>query len=501
MTMRVFSIPVTAVLLVACGTMDVAPAQPVARIAHGNEAPSQPALSKKASSKDRSAFGAGILGEAEPAPGQALWSRRFGGSGLNMGVSIAATPDGGMYVLGQFSQTMDMGLATTHQSAGLEDVFLMKLDRDGDPLWSRSFGGKSHDYADHVVVDAAGDVFITGSFMEKIDFGGKTHRCRGVHDVFVAKLDGDGNYLWSKAYGDGQDQICLRPLPTGDGGVFLAGYFRGVVNLGGKPHRSYPDKAAFVGRLDSRGKRVWSEQFGHIFDYAMPGLALAANGDLILGSGSDPTREFTGKRMKRIDRMMDLGVVVARYDASGKRLWRKRFGNGNDNLHTEVALGPYGDIVVAGSFGGTVNFGGGEIKSGSMADIYVAALDPEGKHLWSRHFGGGRYQYLTGLAVDGEGNTYIAGQFMGGNIDFGGEEPLTSETSNDGAFMARLDGAGAHVWSRSFEGGSLRFPGGIALDSGGDVLVCGSFSDWIDLGNGPLTSAGGHDVFVAKIRH
>jgi hypothetical protein len=497
MTMRAFPIPVIAVFLFACGSVDVAP---VAKIARVDEAPSQPVLLKDSNEKDRSAFGAGVLDEAEPAPGQAIWSRRFGGVGSTMGVSIAATSDGGMYVLGQFYETMDTGLATTHRSAGREDIFLLKLDRDGNPLWSRSFGGKSHDYADHVVVDAAGDVFITGSFMEKIDFGGKTHRCRGVHDVFIAKLDGDGNYLWSKTYGDQQDQICLRPLPSGDGGVFLAGYFRGVVNLGGKPHRSYPDKAAFVGRLDAGGKRVWSEQFGHIFDYAMPGLALVGNGDLIYGGGSDPTREFTGKRMKRIDRMADLGVVVARYDASGKRLWRKRFGGGSDNLHTEVALGPYGDIVVAGSFGGTVNFGGEDIKSASRSDIYVAALDPEGKHLWSRRFGGGRYQYLSGLAVDGEGNTYIAGQFMGGNIDFGGR-PLEFKKSIDGAFMAKLDGSGAHLWSRRFEGGSLRFPGGIDLDSSGDVLVCGSFSDWIDLGNGPLVSAGRHDVFVAKIGH
>ncbi len=109
----------------------------MAKIARGDEVPSQPVLSRKAMPKDRSAFGAGILSEVEPAPGHALWSRRFVG---------------------------------------------------GDPLWSRSFGGKSHDYADHVAVDAAGDVFITDSFMEKIDFGGKTHRCRGVHDVFVARI-------------------------------------------------------------------------------------------------------------------------------------------------------------------------------------------------------------------------------------------------------------------------------------------------------------------------
>ena len=128
--MRFISTPVVAVFLFACGTfacgtVDVAPVRPVARIAVGDEGPAQPVLSKKTTPKDRSAFREGISGESEPAPGHALWSRRFGGPGSNMGVSIAANPKGGMYVLGQFSQTMDIGPATTHRSAGLEDVFLI----------------------------------------------------------------------------------------------------------------------------------------------------------------------------------------------------------------------------------------------------------------------------------------------------------------------------------------------------------------------------------------
>jgi DNA-binding beta-propeller fold protein YncE len=494
--MKLFPLALITVFIAACGAADSHDLSPGTI----NEDTPDPIIARQKPLRTRLQIQAvEEIRVAPPSSGDPLWTRRFGGTGMDMGVSIATNARGEIYVLGQFSGVMDTGLDTRHHSAGLEDIFLLKLDMNGNPLWSKSFGGDSHDYADHVVIDDSGDVFITGSFMDEISLGGKKHRCKGVHDIFVAKLDPEGNYIWSKAYGDEQDQICLRPLPTRDGGVFLAGYFRGVVNLGKKPHRSYPDKAAFVGRLDKTGKRVWSEQFGHIYDYAKPGMALAKNGDLVYGGGSDPTREFTGRPFKRVDRMMDLGVVVARYDSAGKRLWRSRFGAGSDNLHTEVALGPYGDIILAGSFGGTMNFGGEEMDAGSRADIFVAALKPDGGHLWSRQFGGGRYQYISGLAVDQQGNTYLAGQFLDGGLTFGGD-PMTSNTS-DGSFLAKLDREGQHLWSRSLEGDSLRFPGGITLTPDGGLLVVGSFSGSIDLGNEKIASLGSHDVFVAKIRH
>jgi len=256
-----------------------------------------------------------------------------------MGVAVAVDPQDNVYVIGQYTGSLEFGDGRIHHSAGLDDVFLLKLDSRGHPLWSRSFGGTSHDYADDVSIGADGSVYIAGSFMEQISFGGEVHRCKGVHDVFLAKLDAAGEHLWSKAYGDSQDQICLRVEADTNGGVFVTGYFRGVVKLGRKPFRSYPDKAAFVGRLDSDGEHVWSEQYGHIFDYINPDVTQATNGDLIHIGGSDPTREFTGKKMKRTKRMMELGVVLARYRADGERVWRHRFGRGSDNLGTFLSRG------------------------------------------------------------------------------------------------------------------------------------------------------------------
>jgi len=434
-----------------------------------------------------------------PAPGDPLWSRRFGGAGSDMGVAVALDRNDNLYVLGQYTDAIDFGDGAVHQSAGLEDVFLVKLDSRGHPLWSRSFGGESHDYADDVDVGPDGAIYIAGSFMETIDFGGGPLRCKGVHDVFLAKLDPDGGHVWSKAYGDAQDQICLRVEADAEGGVFLAGYFRGVVKIGRRPLRSYPDKAAFVGRLDAEGAYAWSEQYGHIFDYAFPGLALAENGDLIHSGGSDPTKEFTGKKLKRAPRMMDLGLVVARYGAGGERLWRHRFGGGSDNMNTYVDLDPHGNIVVAGSYAGTLEFGVDRaLEAGSMSDVFLVELDPAGEHVWSRSFGGSRYQYVAGLAVDGGGNAFLTGQFDQGALDLGGGPLETSGWGN--FFVARFDDEGRHVWSRRFGGEQIQFPGDLALDSRGNPVIVGSFSGLLELGDDVHASAGYHDVFVAVLR-
>jgi len=432
-----------------------------------------------------------------PEPGSSIFAASFGGSGLDQGVDVAVGPGGELYVLGHFTDAIDFGTGEILVSAGLEDVFLLKLDAAGDPIWARAYGGKSHDYADDVAVDANGDVFVTGSFTARIDFGGSPLRCEGVHDVFLAKLDPDGEHLWSRSYGDAQDQICLKVEPDGQGGAFLAGYFRGSLDLGGRKMRSYPDKAAFAGRVDERGRRVWSEQFGHIYDFVQPGLALEPGGGIVLSSGSDPTRELTGLATPHAKREMDLGVIVARYDAGGKRLWRRRFGGGSDWLITRVALFPNGDLAIGGSYSGELDFGNYALQATALSELFLARLDPGGGYVWDLGFGGARSAYLVGLEVLGDGRVLLVGQYDGGPIDLGMGPLPTAATS--AVFAAELDQNGAPLWSRSFGGPDIQFPGGTALDANGDILIAGTFAGTIDFDDFSLTSRGGEDVFVVKI--
>ena len=121
-------------------------------------------------------------------------------------------------------------------------------------------------------------------------------------------------------------------------------------------------------------------------------------------------------------------------------------------------------------------------------------------HLWSQGFGGGFLDIGLGIAVDGDGNVLVTGQFRD-TVDFGGG-PITS-LGGDDIFVAKFDAGGTHVWSHGF-GSFTRDKGlGVSVDADGNVLVTGSFASHhgigtIDFGGGPIVSSGKSDLFVAK---
>jgi hypothetical protein len=147
---------------------------------------------------------------------------------------------------------------------------------------------------------------------------------------------------------------------------------------------------------------------------------------------------------------------------------------------------------------GTVDFGGGPLTSAGNADIFVAKYSSAGVHQWSRRFGGTGHDFAYGIAVDGNDNFVMTGFFgwFGGPVDFGGG-PLTSAGDSD-VFVAKFNAAGAHLWSKGFGGTGSDRGQGIAVDANGNVAITGYFSLTANFGGSPLTSAGGHDVFVAE---
>ena len=118
-----------------------------------------------------------------------------------------------------------------------------------------------------------------------------------------------------------------------------------------------------------------------------------------------------------------------------------------------------------------------------------------GKHLWSKCFGDGSDQYAIAVAVDASRNLIVAGYFEG-TLDFGGGV-LTSAGAND-IFVAKFGSDGAHLWSKRFGDGSDQAASAVAVDASGNVIVTGVFRGTVDFGGGGLTSAGVEDIFVAK---
>jgi hypothetical protein len=90
-------------------------------------------------------------------------------------------------------------------AVGKKDIFIQKLDANGNFLWAKSFGGRDYDQGTSIAVDADGNVYTTGYFIDTVDFDPGPDSMKisavGLWDSFIQKLDANGNFLWAKSSG------------------------------------------------------------------------------------------------------------------------------------------------------------------------------------------------------------------------------------------------------------------------------------------------------------
>jgi hypothetical protein len=223
----------------------------------------------------------------------------------------------------------------------------------------------------------------------------------------------------------------------------------------------------------------------------------AAGSDAILLSTALGAINPGGGALLELGDVQIADLVLARYSPSLSALWQRRFA---DSALGGVVVSAGGDVLLAAGSTGDVDFGGGPLKSAGNAsqDVTVARLDASGKHLWSHRWGDAADQFANAVAVDAQGDAILTGGYAGA-LAIGPGAPLASASALS-IFLAKLDAAGAPIWSKSF--GSLTTPAvgtSVAVDSAGDILLAGYFRGTLDLGGPSLVSQGDADVFVAKL--
>lgn len=178
-----------------------------------------------------------------------------------------------------------------------------------------------------------------------------------------------------------------------------------------------------------------------------------------------------------------------------QHFWSQGFGGASTALGRVLAVDGTGNVIAAGYFNDTVDFGGGPLVSNGQDDAFVAKYDTDGNHQWSLSFGDVLDDSPRGIATDAAGNVFITGYFEG-TVDLGGG-PLVSAGDRD-IFVAKYDAAGNHAWSQSFGNFASDSGTDITTDSQGNVLFTGFFRDTVNVGGTDLASAGSSDILVAK---
>ncbi|HQF67439.1 MAG TPA: SBBP repeat-containing protein [Candidatus Cloacimonadota bacterium] len=416
-------------------------------------------------------WGAVVLEAQVP---QWQWAVCAGGSsGVDASKSIAIDSQGNQYITGSFAGTVTFGSHTLTEN-GYRDVFVAKLDPSGNWLWAVHAGGVRTDYGYDIALDGAGNIWVTGSFVHEITFGSYTLTSGSNYsDIFIAKLDPDGNWLWAVMTGGIGDDETAAIAIDGEGKAWVTGSFAGTATFGNHTLTAN-NNSIFVAKLDPDGNWLWAVNIGGTKPYY---IALDGAGNAYVAADN----------------------YVAKLDSTANWLWAAQTGN---TIPSDIDVDGEGNAWVTGGFEGTATFGTHVLTvNGYVFDtrIYVAKVDPSGNWLWAVKAGGIGREWGKSIAVNDDGNAWVTGVFT--NTGTFGSHTLTASGWDD-IFVGKLDASGNWLWVVNAGGTSDGDePRDIALDGVGNVYVTGVFEGTATFGSHTLTASGFKDIFVAELEH
>jgi hypothetical protein len=269
------------------------------------------------------------------------------------------------------SGTVDFGGGALSSSGSL-DVFVGALGPAGEHQWSRRLGGPFAQSPTGVSVDADGNTIVVGSYLGAPDFGGGPLPFASETSGFVAKLDPDGDHVWSRG--------VLGAVPfdvdlDASGRLALTGRMVGNADFGGGPLPFAGGYDVFVAVLEADGAHVLSNSAGDGGAQHGTSVAFGSGGEVLLAAEVQGSIDLGGPTIQSDPNGSVL--VLAMLDATGEHLLSLRPGGDSPLANAEVAAGPDGSLIAAGPFAGTFDLGEHPLNSGlSGPEVFVARLAP-----------------------------------------------------------------------------------------------------------------------------
>ena len=289
--------------------------------------------------------------------GNELWSSAFGGTALDLGLSVVQASDGGFVVTGH----------TDNLGAGNGDVYLVKTDASGNIEWSKTFGTvipQSGSYMDHT---SDGGYILTGY---SADFG---------TTIYLIKIDDVGTEQWSNVYSVVNKDFGNCGHQTSDGGFIISGTRKGFTG----------SQSMIAVKTDSIGDTTWTREIGGSGnDYGLCIIETYDKGFVMIGSTSSFGAGLDD-------------VYLVKLDASGNTLWTKTFGGTQRDEGKDIRQLPDSGFIIIGS---------NASEGSGLSDLFILRTDKSGTELWSRTYGGSLNDYGSGLSITSDGGYIFTGR-------------------------------------------------------------------------------------------
>lgn len=354
--------------------------------------------------------------------GELEWVKTIGNpfGALTDGNGLANDNEGNIFLTGSFGNSIIID-ATVLASNGQSDVLIAKFDPGGNLIWADHLGGSQGDFGEDIQVDLAGNVWITGSFSDTVSIGTTTLASSGQTDIFVAKWDKNGNFLWAKQAGGSNFDIGRGIDVDKSGNGWVTGEFNGPATADTVTLSGIGNRDIFLAKYDSLGNLLWAEEAGGLQEDRGYDIA-TDNQENAYITGCLTGLTIWGDTMYPAAFLND-NIFVAKYDPFGNLVWMRQTGGKDWDRGEGISMGTDNEIYMTGHFADTAFFDTDTLVSSIYFDIFVIKYDSLGQMIWATQAGGpasgpNSTETGSGIAADNSGNAYVTGYF-GGDAYFG----------------------------------------------------------------------------------
>ncbi len=262
--------------------------------------------------------------------GDTLWTKNYGRLKNEDEARIIATSDGNILIAGR-TESSYVGAYT--------DFYLVKVNTNGDTLWTRSYFGQKQEISFHLMETKNGEYLVTGT---NEDNGGN----RG--EVCLLKVNAMGEQLWNKKIGGTGREKGKSTIELANGDLVTCGEY--VLDF---------KSQILVYKTDSLGNVIWRKEFGEEnFDEEGSSIKQNADGSFIITGSSD-----------RIGAQYD--IILLKIDQNGKQVWFKKFGGNSADLGKTLIKDLNNDNIIIGV---TFSYG----QNAAMGNIFMIRTDSDG---------------------------------------------------------------------------------------------------------------------------
>lgn len=429
-----------------------------------------------------------------------LWAKGAGGTDEDVSNSVTTDLEGNVYLTGSFaSSSITFGDFTLTNQDENKNLFIVKMNSVGEYIWAQGIEGSTGENSImSVTTDSGNNIYFTGLFRSTtLTCGDLTISNSGDYDVFIVKMDKDGNYLWAKSAGGSLRDDGRSITIDNEGNIYLTGMFTSYsITFGNTTLTNAGADDIFIVKMNNAGDYIWAMSAGGTSWDEGEAVTTDIAGNVFL------TGEFMSSSITFDDIILSNSgsrdIFIVKMNSSGEYLWAQSANGSGIDWARSITTDLTGNVYISGYFNSdSITFSEFTLTNSGNYDILIAKLNSNGEYIWAKCAGGSAEDRAWAITTDIAGNIYFTGYSHYG-ITFGSFNLSGSGYAD--TYIAKINNSGEYIYAVSAECPSTDMGYAITTDSNENVYVSGYFYySSISFRDYTLSNSGNYDVYITKV--